>query len=112
MTLTATVTLEDVVAGARALAARIASGASPAAAAWVLRNRASVAFAHRRETGQVHPVFGDGSLAGAAGSADAAQALAPQVFWRAAAALCAVLSGDISDPTDGSTDWRTILGHL
>ncbi len=109
MSAEAAVTLEDVVAAARALAAQCVGETCAEAAAWVLRNRALAAFTHRRATGRVHPEFGDGSLSGAAWAPGLEPLADARAFWRAAAALCATLSGDSADPTGGATDWRRIV---
>lgn len=100
-----TVTVEDVLAAAQVVAGRCAAGSPPLVAAWVLVNRVKAAQAYREANGRAHPEYGDGSLAGAAWTCREVWRVDPQSFWRAAAALCAVLGGTEGDPTDGSTVW-------
>lgn len=106
MTRAAMVTVEDFLAAAGVVASRCSAGFAPSVSAWILWNRARAAMAWRATTGGAHPVFGDGSLAGAAWSLRCDAEPDTRSFWRSAAALCAVLSGDKPDPTGGATDWR------
>jgi hypothetical protein len=82
-------TLEDVLAAARALAS--APDRDLCVAARVVVARAAVARGWRRTHREAHPRFGSGSLAEAVSVPTAVGASTPQ-FLRAAAALCVALA--------------------
>jgi N-acetylmuramoyl-L-alanine amidase len=101
--------------------ARGESEEGQAAVAWVMRNRVRAARAFIARQGRAHPLFGDGTLAGACraprqfsawnpGDANAAKLLRvgfdDAAFCRAFAVACRVWGGLIADPTDGATHYH------
>ncbi len=105
----APLTLEDVLAAARAVARAAAAipGADRTRLAWVIRHRAREGFRRRQACGRPHPRYGSGTVAAAAASLLAEWPAAPapaREMLRAAAAICAVWAGDAPDEADGATD--------
>ncbi len=102
------VTLEDVLAAARTLAALDDAGADDGALARArdrMLLRAAAAQALRRATGRAHPRYGDGGLAAAADSVRRDAGLwsaAPScaAMLRAGATVCAMLA----EPRSGGLD--------
>jgi hypothetical protein len=98
----AILTLEDVLAAARAVAAAARGGSAPLPLARALRDGAAAARRHVLLTGAPHPAWGDGGLISAARRmarrAGPAGRIGQTEFLRAAAAVCQALSEDASDP--------------
>jgi hypothetical protein len=92
------VTLEDVVAMVRAVAARSGPDDSPADLALTILLRARAARAHRLASGRPHAVYGDGSLCAAAVAfareSGGGRPTTPRKLLRAGAAVCRLLAGD------------------
>lgn len=105
----APLTLEDMLAAARAVARAAAAipGADRTRLAWVIRNRAREGLRRRHACGRPHPRYGSGTVAAAAASLlaewPAARSPAREIL-RAAAAICCVWAGDAPDAAGGSTD--------
>jgi hypothetical protein len=99
----AILTLEDVLAAARAVATAARCGSAPLPLARALRDGAAAARRHVLVTGAPHPEWGDGGLISAARRmarrAGPEGRIGQREFLRAAAAVCQALSEDVSDPS-------------
>jgi spore germination cell wall hydrolase CwlJ-like protein len=96
------------------------------AVAWVVKNRAAIAQRHETVRGRPHPLFGDGTVAGACtpplqfscwNANDPNRALLLAVtrtdpaFGFACAIAAAVLDGGSADPTGGATHYHEASVH-
>lgn len=104
-------TIEDVLAVVRAIAAPGQCAEALEAEARRIVGRAHLARLHREATGRAHPDFGDGSLSAAAGLWGRSRGHTPRptraALLRAGAAACRVLAGDAPDAQIAGSESRS-----
>jgi hypothetical protein len=96
-------TLEQIIAATRAVATAARAGGDRVGHARALRAAAAEADAYARQTGEPHPIWGDGGVQHAAKRYSGAAAPTPPLtgheLLTAAAAVCQVWSEMFSDPS-------------